>query len=177
MVETELNDFLKKYYGEKKIIERIINQQVYLNPDAFTGDLKASGVDLLVATELISKYLQSVDGIATVYTASTIRSGDYKEGGMKGNLIRGYNNKRSGDICYDLEPQWLGWVSATGTTHGSGYTYDTHVPIIFYGWGIKKGSSVLYHPITDIAPTISVLLEIKFPSGCTGQPVAEALKD
>ncbi len=62
------------------------------------------------------------------------------------------------------------------TTHGSGYAYDTHVPVIFYGWGIAKGSSVDYQRIIDIAPTIAVLLNIKFPSGCTGQPVAKALK-
>jgi hypothetical protein len=45
--------------------------------------------------------------------------------------------------------------------------------MLFYGHGIKKGSSVRYHTITDIAPTLSVLLNIKFPSGCTGQPVQE----
>jgi hypothetical protein len=44
---------------------------------------------------------------------------------------------------------------------------------LFFGFGIKKGSSVRYHPITDIAPTISALLKIKYPSGCTGQPIAE----
>jgi hypothetical protein len=47
------------------------------------------------------------------------------------------------------------------------------VPALFYGYGIKKGSSVVYHPITDIAPTISALLNIKFPNGSTGQPIAE----
>jgi len=47
--------------------------------------------------------------------------------------------------------------------------------MLFYGWGIKQGSSVQYHPITDIAPTLSVLLRIKFTSGCTGQPIKEIL--
>ena len=176
-VETGLNDFLKKYYPDRKIVERISNDQVFLNPDAFTGDPKATGVDMLVATELVSKYLQSLEGVAAAYTASTIRSGDYGEMGMKGNQIRGFNHKRSGDIIYALEPNWLGWGGVVGTTHGTSYTYDTHVPVIFYGWGIRKGSSVLYHPITDIAPTISTLLRIKFPSGCTGQPVGEAMKE
>jgi len=51
------------------------------------------------------------------------------------------------------------------------------VPVLFFGKGIKKGFSTLYHPITDIAPTLSVLLNIKFPSGCTGQPIREILEE
>ncbi|MEX1238653.1 MAG: alkaline phosphatase family protein, partial [Cyclobacteriaceae bacterium] len=88
-------------------------------------------------------------------------------------IVRGYHAKRSGDVMIVLEPGWYGAGSIQGTTHGSPYAYDTHVPILFYGNGIKKGTSVQYHSITDIAPTISTLLNIKFPSGCTGQPVRE----
>ena len=91
-------------------------------------------------------------------------------------VARGYNARRSGDIAYVLEPGWIESTKIQGSTHGSAYSYDTNVPVIFYGRGIKSGSSVRYHPITDIAPTISILLNIKFPSGCTGQPVEEALK-
>lgn len=172
-VEAGLTDFLKKYFPEKKVIERISNDQVFLNHEAFAGDPKSSGIDLLVATELISKYLMNVDGVADVYTANALRSSDYGEKSLKGNAVRGYNHKRSGDIAFILEPNWLSWGGVVGTTHGSGYTYDTHVPILFYGWGIKKGSSSQYHAVTDIAPTLSALLRIKFPSGCTGQPIVE----
>ncbi len=175
-VEAGLNEHLKAYFGDRKIIEKIINDQVFLNPDAFAGDPKSSGVDLLIATELISQYLLKVEGIADVFSAASLRSSGYSETGIKGNLVRGYHRKRSGDIAFVLEPQWIESASVVGTTHGSGYSYDTHVPIIFYGWGIQKGSTVNYHTITDIAPTLSVLLNIKFPSGCTGQPVGEALK-
>ncbi|MDZ4716373.1 MAG: alkaline phosphatase PafA [Cytophagales bacterium] len=175
--EAGLTEFLKPHFGDKKIVERMINDQIFLNQEAFTGDLKSAGVDLLVATELISQYMLSLNGVANVFAAGTMRSADFGEGGMKGNLVRGYNHKRSGDILYVLEPHWIGWAGITGTTHGSGYTYDTHVPVIFYGWGINKGSSVQYYRVTDIAPTLSVLLKIKFPSGSTGQPIGEALKE
>ncbi|HRI80451.1 MAG TPA: alkaline phosphatase family protein, partial [Cyclobacteriaceae bacterium] len=117
-----------------------------------------------------------VTGIAEVYSASLIHAADYGEKGLKGFVARGYNRKRSGDIMYLFEPNWIQWGTATGTTHGTGYSYDTHVPAIFYGWGIKKGSTVNYHPVTDIAPTISALLKIKFPSACTGQPIEEVMK-
>jgi len=66
--------------------------------------------------------------------------------------------------------------SLTGSTHGSGYNDDTHVPLIFYGAGIKKGVSNAYYPITAIAPTISTLLGIEFPSASFGIVIDEVLK-
>jgi predicted AlkP superfamily pyrophosphatase or phosphodiesterase len=172
-IEAGLNDFLKKTFGDKKIIEKIANDQVYLSPEAFEGDPRTAGIDLLVASELISQYLVKVEGVADVYSAAAMRSGDYGEKGMKGMVIRGYNRKRSGDIAFVMEPNWMSWSGILGTTHGSAYSYDTHVPILFYGWGIRKGSTSQYHTVTDIAPTLSVLLKIKLPSGCTGQPLTE----
>ena len=172
-VEAGLKFHLKKYFPDKEIIERIYNDQVFLNHEQFSSDPKSSGVELMIASQLISEYLMSVAGVAQVYTESTIRQGDYDEGGVKGMLVRGFNHKRSGDIAYVLEPGWISWGGIQGTTHGSPYTYDTHIPILFFGKGIKKGSSSVYHRITDIAPTLSVLLKIKFPNGCTGQPIGE----
>ncbi len=170
-----LNDFLKPFFGDRKLIKRISNTQIFLDHEAFGSDLKSAGLDMLMATELISQYLLNTDGIAEVYTANTIRAADFGEAGTKGRLVRGFNHKRSGDILFVLEPHWIEQMES-GTTHGTGYTYDTHVPVIFYGWGINKGSSVDYQTIADIAPTLSVLLKIKFPSGCTGQPLAKVLK-
>src|SRR5690606_12295857 len=95
----------------------------------------------------------------------------YDETGIKGMVVRGHHPTRSGSLVYILEQGWLSSGDKRGTTHGSPYTYDTHVPILFYGAGIKAGSSVRYHPVTDIAPTLSMLLRIKFPSSCTGQPI------
>jgi len=65
----------------------------------------------------------------------------------------------------------------TGTTHGAGYSYDTHVPLIFYGWKIPHGSSADPVSITDVAPTISTLLNIEFPSGNRGKPVSSLLNN
>lgn len=175
-VEASLNEFLKPYFPEKKVVERVSTEQVYLSSDLFQADAKTSGVDALVATELITKYLLTQEGIAQVFPYSVIRQSDFDEGGLKGKVVRGYHHKRCGDIAFVLEPGWLAWATPTGSTHGSAYTYDTHVPVIFYGWGIKNGSSVAHHNITDIAPTLSMLLQIKLPNGCTGEPVRELLE-
>ena len=86
----------------------------------------------------------------------------------------GFNHKASGDILLILEPAWLS-NSTRGTTHGTGYTYDTHVPIVFYGWNIPAGESAQYVTVTDIAPTLSVLLKTRIPNGATGKPILEIL--
>jgi predicted AlkP superfamily pyrophosphatase or phosphodiesterase len=176
-LETRLKEALEKHFPGKQIIENISNYQVYINQEVFKGDPRSSGIDLLIATELISNYLMAEDGVANVYTENSLRQATYTEGGIRGMVMRGYNPKRSGDIVYVLESGWMEWDRVQGSTHGSPYTYDTHVPMLFYGFGIKKGRSVRYHPVTDIAPTLSVLLKLKFPSGCTGQPIEELFNE
>lgn len=172
-LNAKLGMLFNQYFQGKKVIEAISNEQIYFDHEIFAGDPKSGGVELMVSMELISNFLLQQEGIAHAFTRNVIRQGDFNEGGIKGMVIRGYHEKRSGDIVTVLEPGWLEQGRVTGTTHGSPYPYDTHVPVIFYGKGIRSGSSSAYHPITDIAPTLSVLLKIKFPSGCTGNPIRE----
>ena len=63
-----------------------------------------------------------------------------------------------------------------GTTHGSAFVYDTHVPLLLFGKGVKKGETFKRTNITDIAPTISALLEISNPTGTIGNPIGEVLE-
>lgn len=170
---TSLNEHLQQYFPGKKIVETISGPHIFFDQDVFQNDPKSSGVELLIATQLTMNFLLKQEGIANAYSENVIRQSDFNEGGIKGMVVRGYHPKRCGDVVLVPEPGWYPSGRKQGTTHGSPYMYDTHVPILFYGKGVKKGSSVRYHSITDIAPTVSVLLNIKFPSGCTGQPVAE----
>ena len=174
-VEAGLNEYLQKQFPGKKIIDKIGNDQVFINQEAFGSDPRSASLDMLIATEMISNYLISTPGVAHVYSESTLRQSNYEEKGIKGMVMRGFNAKRSGNIAFVLEPGWMTWGGTTGSTHGSAYTYDTHVPVVFFGFGVRKGATSNYHAITDIAPTLSVLLKIKFPNGCTGQPISEIL--
>jgi len=83
-------------------------------------------------------------------------------------IKNGYHPDRSGDIVFILEPQTIIY-GEKGTTHGSGYNYDTHVPLIFYGKGIKKGETKSRTNIVDIAPTINALLGLKPNETYTGK--------
>ena len=64
----------------------------------------------------------------------------------------------------------------TGTTHGAWNPYDTHIPLLFMGWGIKRGASARVVHMQDIAPTVANLLRIQTPSGCVGEPILEVLE-
>ena len=74
-----------------------------------------------------------------------------------------------------VEPAWLTGYTK-GTTHGTMYAYDTHIPFLLFGWGINKGETTSPTYISDIAPTIAALLKILEPNGSTGKPVSAALK-
>lgn len=172
-VAQALNEHLQQYFPGKNIVETISGGQVFFDQDVFQNDPKASGVELLIATELTINFLLKQDGVANVYSENVIRQGQFNEEGPKGMIVRGYHPRRGGDVVILLEPGWYAASDIKGTTHGSPWTYDTHVPILFFGNGIKKGSTVRRYTVTDIAPTISTLLNIRLPSGCTGQPIPE----
>ena len=85
-----------------------------------------------------------------------------------GKLVQnGFHQRSSGDFAYVLTPATISY-SKTGSTHGSPQVYDTHVPLLFYGNGVKKGKTFKKTKVTDIAPTISALLGIAAPNAATG---------
>jgi arylsulfatase A-like enzyme len=91
-------------------------------------------------------------------------------------MLRGFHEDRSPDVIIELKEEWIDNFRLYGSTHGSSYKYDTHVPVLFYGWGIKKGKSNREINITDIAPTISKILSIPPPPETTGKVLFELIK-
>ena len=77
----------------------------------------------------------------------------------------------SGDIAYGLQAGLMPDKIDKGTSHGSYYSYDTHVPMIFYGWHVPVQTVSIPVTIIDIAPTIADLLKITEPEGCYGIPL------
>jgi hypothetical protein len=91
-------------------------------------------------------------------------------------LINGIHDDRSGDVFITLNPGYIEWSRKVGTSHGTHYNYDTHVPLFFYGLGISSRQIYDKVNICDIAPTLSVLMNIGFPNACTGNPIGPVLK-
>ncbi len=168
---TSLNGYLSKTHGKGDWVENISNLQVFLNRKL----IREKNVDLKQVQEQVSEYLLDIDGVINAYPAHEIAAMNYDHAGPKGILVRGYHQKRSGDVLIAFAPGWFSSSSHKGTTHGSVYAYDTHVPLLWYGAGIPKGQSTRYRAITDIVPTLSILLQTTFPNGCTGKPIEELL--
>jgi len=91
-------------------------------------------------------------------------------------LNNGYYPGGNGEVQYILKPGYIDAWNATGTTHGLWNPYDTHIPLLWYGWGIQQGKSNREVYMTDIAPTIAALLHIQVPSGCVGTVIPEVMK-
>jgi hypothetical protein len=87
-------------------------------------------------------------------------------------IENGYYPRRCGDIQYLLRPGYLSG-SSTGTTHGSAYAYDTHIPLLWYGWKIKAGKTSREIHMTDVAPTLATMLNIQMPNGNVGEVIEE----
>jgi arylsulfatase A-like enzyme len=87
--------------------------------------------------------------------------------------VRSFNAQRSGDLEIVLEPFWI--RGASGTTHGTPYSYDSHIPLIFMGPGIEAGRYVRPAALNDLAPSLATLLDIETPNGSAGRPLAEMM--
>jgi predicted AlkP superfamily pyrophosphatase or phosphodiesterase len=163
--KEKFNKFLTDTYGTTDIVENISNNQVFLNK----AKLKELSLNLHEVEQALIDEQISYPNISKVYTATTMNSTNFTTG-IEALLQNGFNQKRSGDVIIVDDIAHIAY-SRTGSTHGSGLNYDTHVPLLFFGKGIKKGQTFEKTVIPDIAPTISALLGISFPNGATGQPL------
>lgn len=168
---TELEAFIKQKFKVEGVIENISNNQVFFDYEIIDQN-ELSREEL---QDAVAHFALQYDKVNEVFTRAQLEATSFTEK-TAAAVDHGFNQKRSGDVVIVLEPSVISY-STTGSTHGTGYTYDTHVPLIFYGKGIKKGSTVRRTEIVDIAPTIASLLGIAFPNGATGESLFFVLED
>ena len=167
---ARFRNFLNEKYGSADLVENVSNNQVFLN----RTKLDELGLNLQEVQEAVVNEIINYRSIDKAYTAYAMSNTSFSDG-IEKLLQNGFNQKRSGDVIYVYDPATISY-SMTGSTHGSGLNYDTHVPLLFYGNGINQGSTYNRTRIIDIAPTISALLGINFPNGNTGKPLGFVLK-
>ena len=161
----QLNAFLKATYKADDLIENFSNNQIFLNrAKIFEMGLKLQDVQQAIVNEIIA-----YKHIDKAYTGMSMTQASFSTG-IEELVQNGYNQKRSGDVIYVYDPSVLSY-SLTGSSHGTSFNYDTHVPLLLFGKGIKHGKTLKKTSITDIAPTMSAILGISFPNGSTGQPL------
>jgi len=165
-----LKSYLNIVYGKGDWVKSYSNQQMFLNHTL----IQDSKLSLENFQDDIAQFLLQFTGVNNVVTSTMLQKTNYSQGIFQ-KIQNSFNQKRSGDIIINLEPGWTEYNDAS-TAHNSAYTYDTHVPLIFYGWKINR--QTIYDPIDmiDIAPTIAMFLDIAYPNACQGKPIVQLVK-
>jgi hypothetical protein len=165
-----LNKILAARFGIEKLVRSGMNYQINFD----MGKIYGRRLDFDAIRKRTVEFCQQQPGILYAADMANIGSAPIPEP-IKTMIINGYNFRRSGAVQLVLHAGWFEGYGKTGTTHGSWNPYDTHIPLLFMGWGIPHGASNATVNMTDIAPTIAALLHIQMPSGCIGKPIEAVL--
>ncbi|MEO6489159.1 MAG: alkaline phosphatase PafA [Ferruginibacter sp.] len=169
-VTKELNQLFASRFGVNNVVKAIYEYQVYLNNTV----IDTARLDRAIIKSIIIDHLRKKNQVVQVFDyeafEKVVMSLQQKE-----LFAKGYFYKRSGDIQFILKPQYTD-VFSTGTEHGTMYTYDTHIPLIWFGWKIKPGKTNREVYMTDVAPTLSAMLKIQMPNGSVGHVLEEVAR-
>ena len=170
-----LQSHLSQRFGEGNYVAHFDYESIYLNREL----VKQKSLSLTEVQQAAAQFLVNLEGISTAATGYHLQHTEYSKG-LKHLLQNGYYQRRSGDVLITYDPGLvassdpeLSISEVKGTGHGTGYNYDTHVPLVWYGSGVRTGESVRKVAITDIAPTLSMMLNLQLPDASVGQPLIE----
>jgi predicted AlkP superfamily pyrophosphatase or phosphodiesterase len=169
----EIRKALSKYSIDTFGVDLVLN---YSNFNVFFNKeiIKTKGLELAKVKQSFKDFLMTQNQVKRVYTEEEIL-------GSTGNdyylnfIAKGYDVTQDGDLIILDKPGYIEYM-ATGTSHGTAYTYDTHVPLLFYGWHVPKGESHDKKEITQIAPTLSQMLKIPFTNGTEANVLEEVFE-
>lgn len=165
-VEDSIDAYLRMVPEQWTVqLDTVVDGHIYLNQPAREGVLG-----------MFCEHLLSLPGISTVMTSHTARRNT--GGGEQELLANGFMPQRCGDVLYTLKPGYFeaeGSFVGKGTTHGSGWTYDTHVPVILFGQGIVQGEVLRRTAVADIVPTVCMIVGCALPDAAVGEPVLEVI--
>ncbi|MDX2153900.1 MAG: alkaline phosphatase family protein [Bryobacteraceae bacterium] len=139
--------------------------------------IRQNGLDLAEVQNAAAEAVRSLPAVARVYTREQLKLGHIGDDFIARRVRNGFHYERASDLFVIAAPYWVFDDKAedTGTSHGSPYNYDSHVPIIIMGRGIRPGVYPARAAVNDIAPTLAEMLQIETPSGSTGRVLTEAL--
>lgn len=166
-IQDSLNRHLARIFGVQKLVPVYTDQELFFDEELILKkklkkpEVERATVEFLVMRPEISCAYVPLN--ADVSTCNGFR---------RDLMLNNYFAKRSGDIMFSLEPGFLNADYPKGVTHGVAYEYDTHVPLLFYGWKVQPGSSNEPVFVNDIAPTVADWLSINAPNGASGKPVS-----
>lgn len=173
--DSMLTAALQQHFNiQANLIQEVSNQQVWLKRPL----MDSLNIPAAEARIVMKKHLEKQKGVFAVHTRDEI-TGVLADFSYSAPLRRGFHPRRSGDVMFQLDPNWHPDDTAFrygGATHGSSYAYDTHVPMLWYGNGIRAGVSYAPVSVSDIAPTVAAILRIMEPSACSGKVIERVME-
>ena len=172
---VEAGKRLAERFGQKPVIKDMLDYRIVLDKE----NIREQGLDEQLVRETIVEELLKLPHVSFAIDFKKAATAPVSEF-LRERVLNGYHYDRSGDIIFMLEPGYYGfgeWSSHEGTTHGSWNPYDSHIPLLFYGWKVEHGSTSREVHITDIAPTVCQMLHIQQPNACIGEPITEVIDD
>ncbi len=166
MLET-IEEQLRVAYGDGTYVLNYSNEQLFLDREL----IQSKGLSVASVAREVAAICRNYPEVQMAWSIDELMESAGTDPVVL-SLQRGIHPQRSGDVVLVNLPGYIEY-GFRGTTHGSPFVYDTHVPLIFYGHGVRKGELTRRVSITDIAPTVARLLRIAFPTGATGDVIHE----
>ena len=166
-----LNAILGKAFQTPNLVDTISNYQVTFSMKT----IREKKLEFNAIKKLAIDWLRQQPGITYAIDMANVGESPVAEP-VRSMVMNGYYYKRSGAIQLIPNAAWFEGRGKTGTSHGTWNPYDTHIPLIFMGWGIQAGHTNDQVYMTDIAPTVAALLHIQMPNGCVGKPIPQILR-
>jgi hypothetical protein len=166
-ISNSVQQALTAKFGEGKWIDGTPEEAVYLNWDL----IKSMKLTQEEVVREAANVIRGMPNVFRVYTREQLMSGLSMADQVGQRVAHGYFPRRGADLYILLDPYYIFGMSAT--THGTPFGYDTHVPLIMMGPGIKAGNYYAGVAMNDVAPTLSAILGIETPSGAEGRILSE----
>jgi len=168
----DLQAKLSERFGTANVLlaKRIFDGNIYFNHDA----LREKNIPASDVASFIREWALSTGRYQAAYSREQLLDG--RAPGLIGERVfNGYNAERSGDVVLVYKPYTINWGGKNGTTHGSPYSYDTHIPVLLYGAPFKAGRYPDEFYITDMVPTLCAALHMDQPAASIGKPFVKVL--
>jgi predicted AlkP superfamily pyrophosphatase or phosphodiesterase len=166
-----LRSYLKATYGDGDWVKGYSEKQVFLNRTL----IEDAKLPLEEVQKKVARFLVQFSGVSAAYPYTAFEANDFNNGNLK-RIMNNFSPQRSGDVIITLNSGWVEKEGDNVTNHNSPYDYDSHVPLIWYGWSVNRASVTRKVNMTDIAATLSSLCKIPFPNACTGEPLFELFR-
>lgn len=170
VLTKKAKSFCAQQFGDS-LVSRYINHQFYLDDNKIQS-LKLNKCEV---QQKLALHLIGTEGVTHAYTYCDMLMGNYTRFPAE-QIQNGFHPLRSGDVMLCFKPNYMEFENK-GTTHGEPFSYDTHIPLLWYGWKVKPGQTIdSRYEITDIAVTLANILQVMEPTGATGKVIKGILK-